>query len=168
MPRFTDRDMTRLLAASDPDPVAWFNPGGASNIFLTCEHAGRAVPAALGDLGITPEEMDRHIAYDVGAEGVARALAGRLDAARTWEVDPGSAAYAESLGAVERDVQALVDAVRATSARVVLVSNEVGSGVVPEHASGRLYRDLLGALNARVAAECDEVHLVVAGRVLAL
>ena len=81
MPRFTDRDMTRLLAASDPDPVAWFNPGGASNIFLTCEHAGGAVPAARGELGFAPEEMDRHIAYDVGAVGVARALAGRLDAA---------------------------------------------------------------------------------------
>ncbi len=51
---------------------------------------------------------------------------------------------------------------------MVLVSNEVGSGVVPEHPSGRLYRDLLGTLNARVAAGCDEVSLVVAGRVLTL
>ena len=48
------------------------------------------------------------------------------------------------------------------------MSNEVGSGVVPEHASGRLYRDLLGTLNARVAAECDEVALVVAGRAITL
>ena len=95
-------------------------------------------------------------------------LAGRLDAARTWDTDPGSPAYAESLALVERDVAELVAAVRGTSARVVLVSNEVGSGVVPEHASGRLYRDLLGSLNARVAAECDDVSLVVAGRVLAL
>ncbi|HET7900168.1 MAG TPA: bifunctional adenosylcobinamide kinase/adenosylcobinamide-phosphate guanylyltransferase, partial [Candidatus Nanopelagicales bacterium] len=95
-------------------------------------------------------------------------LAGVLDRARTWEVDAGSSAYAESLGAVERDIAALVDAVRATRARIVLVSNEVGSGVVPEHASGRLYRDLLGTVNARVAAVCDDVSLVVAGRVLAL
>lgn len=95
-------------------------------------------------------------------------LAGVLDDARTWETAPGSPAYAESLALVERRVAALVDAVRTTRARVVLVSNEVGSGVVPEHASGRLYRDLLGTLNARVAAECDEVSLVVAGRVLAL
>jgi adenosylcobinamide kinase/adenosylcobinamide-phosphate guanylyltransferase len=95
-------------------------------------------------------------------------LAGRLDATRTWETDPGTPAYAESLAALERDVAALVAAVRATTARVVLVSNEVGSGVVPEHPSGRLYRDLLGTLNARVAAECDAVSLVVAGRVLAL
>jgi adenosylcobinamide kinase / adenosylcobinamide-phosphate guanylyltransferase len=49
---------------------------------------------------------------------------------------------------------------------VVLVTNEVGLGVVPDHRSGRLFRDLLGVVNQRVAAVCDEVHLVVAGRVL--
>ncbi|MFT4163558.1 N-formylglutamate amidohydrolase [Shinella sp.] len=75
-----DRDMSRLLNAGDPAPVEWINAEGASTIFLTCEHAGRAIPAALGDLGVAPEEMDRHIAYDVGAEGVARGLAERLDA----------------------------------------------------------------------------------------
>lgn len=50
----------------------------------------------------------------------------------------------------------------------VLVTNEVGLGVVPEHRSGRLFRDLLGLVNQRVAAACDEVHLVVAGRVIRL
>ncbi|MEO6821575.1 MAG: bifunctional adenosylcobinamide kinase/adenosylcobinamide-phosphate guanylyltransferase, partial [Candidatus Nanopelagicales bacterium] len=44
----------------------------------------------------------------------------------------------------------------------------VGAGVVPEHASGRLYRDLLGSLNTRVATVCDEVCLVVAGRCVPL
>lgn len=51
---------------------------------------------------------------------------------------------------------------------VVVVTNEVGLGVVPGHRSGRLFRDLLGTLNQRVAEACDEVHLVVAGRVLRL
>ena len=73
-----------------------------------------------------------------------------------------------SLAEVEREVAALVDAVRRTTRTLVLVRNEVGSGVVPAHASGRLYRDLLGRLNARVAAECDAVSLVVAGTVLPL
>lgn len=81
MLRFADRDTTRLLQTGDPEPVEWINAAGASSIFLTCEHAGRAIPAALGDLGIPAAEMDRHIAYDVGAEGVARGLAERLDAA---------------------------------------------------------------------------------------
>jgi len=95
-------------------------------------------------------------------------LAGMLDAASTWETEPGTPAHAEALGLVERGAEELVDAVRTTAARAVLVSNEVGSGVVPEHSSGRLYRDLLGRLNARVAAVCDEVDLVVAGRVVHL
>lgn len=51
---------------------------------------------------------------------------------------------------------------------VVLVTNEVGLGVVPAHRSGRLFRDLLGLVNQRLADACDEVHLVIAGRVLVL
>lgn len=54
----------------------------------------------------------------------------------------------------------------AREADIVLVTNEVGLGVVPSHRSGVLFRDLLGTLNQRVAALCDEVHLVIAGRVL--
>ena len=50
----------------------------------------------------------------------------------------------------------------------MVVTNEVGLGVVPEHRSGRLFRDLLGTVNQRVGAACDEVHLVIAGRVLRL
>jgi adenosylcobinamide kinase / adenosylcobinamide-phosphate guanylyltransferase len=51
---------------------------------------------------------------------------------------------------------------------VVLVSNEVGSGVVPAYAAGRRYRDALGELNQRIAAVADDVLLLVAGLPLAL
>jgi adenosylcobinamide kinase/adenosylcobinamide-phosphate guanylyltransferase len=68
---------------------------------------------------------------------------------------------------LDRRVAALVAAVRAAG-DVVLVTNEVGLGVVPAHASGRIFRDLLGEVNQRVGSVCDEVHLVVAGRVLTL
>ncbi|MCA0328345.1 MAG: bifunctional adenosylcobinamide kinase/adenosylcobinamide-phosphate guanylyltransferase [Actinobacteria bacterium] len=95
-------------------------------------------------------------------------LAGVLDRARAWESVAGTAARAESLAAVERECARLVEAVRLCTTDVVLVTNEVGSGVVPEHESGRLYRDLLGSLNARIAAVCDDVELVVAGRPLTL
>jgi adenosylcobinamide kinase/adenosylcobinamide-phosphate guanylyltransferase len=57
----------------------------------------------------------------------------------------------------------LVDAIATTNTTVVIVSNEVGSGVVPESESGRRFRDLLGRLNARVAAVSDEVWQVTAG-----
>lgn len=68
------------MSASDPAPFEVVNPAGASHICLVCEHAGRAVPARLGDLGVAAGEMDRHIAYDVGAGALARRLSARLDA----------------------------------------------------------------------------------------
>jgi adenosylcobinamide kinase / adenosylcobinamide-phosphate guanylyltransferase len=79
-----------------------------------------------------------------------------------WEGVPGWDS------AVAERVDELVAAWRATEATVVAVSNEVGSGVVPATPAGRRFRDELGRLNARVAAESDEVALVVAGQVLTL
>ena len=71
---------TTVLSRLDPDPVEIVNADGKSAFLLTCEHAGRAVPVSLGDLGIDAAEMDRHIAYDVGAEGLSRQMASMLDA----------------------------------------------------------------------------------------
>jgi adenosylcobinamide kinase/adenosylcobinamide-phosphate guanylyltransferase len=68
----------------------------------------------------------------------------------------------------EERMDELVAAWRDTRAQVIAVSNEVGSGVVPDTAPGRQFRDQLGRLNARIAAESDEVLLMVAGRVVRL
>jgi adenosylcobinamide kinase/adenosylcobinamide-phosphate guanylyltransferase len=62
----------------------------------------------------------------------------------------------------------IVEALATTEKTVVLVTNEVGMGIVPEQRSGRIFRDLLGIVNQRVAAECDQVLLVVAGRAISL
>lgn len=51
---------------------------------------------------------------------------------------------------------------------VVVVSNEVGSGIVPDDALSRRYRDTLGRVNATFAAQADKAYLVVAGRLLEL
>lgn len=86
-----------------------------------------------------------------------------VDDAGLWEAPmPELAAYVD--GRVDRALGAL----SAAGGTVVLVTNEVGMGVVPEHRSGRVFRDLLGTVNQRFGAACDEVHLVVAGRVLRL
>lgn len=69
-----------LLSDRDPAPAEIVNPDGLSVFVLTCEHAGRHVPARLRDLGIPPAEMERHIAYDIGADGLARSLSAMLDA----------------------------------------------------------------------------------------
>lgn len=60
-------------------------------------------------------------------------------------------------------IEAVCDAIRASKASIVAVSNEVGSGIVPEYRSGRVYRDLLGQMNQRVAQIADRVVLMVAG-----
>jgi adenosylcobinamide kinase / adenosylcobinamide-phosphate guanylyltransferase len=70
--------------------------------------------------------------------------------------------------ALRARVTELAAAVRSARRTVVLVSNEVGSGIVPATASGRRYRDELGRLNAAVATECEQVVLVVAGQALPL
>ncbi len=69
-----------LLQAGDPEPVTIVNGLSESDILLVCEHAGKSIPAALGNLGLAPEIMDRHIACDIGAEVVARHMAVLLDA----------------------------------------------------------------------------------------
>jgi adenosylcobinamide kinase/adenosylcobinamide-phosphate guanylyltransferase len=77
-------------------------------------------------------------------------------------------AEGENNEAIERRVDELCDALRRVQCNVVLVSNEVGSGVVPAYPLGRRYRDLLGEINQRVAAIADDVVLMVAGLPLAL
>ena len=72
------------------------------------------------------------------------------------------------MGAVDADITELLDAWQRCPVPVVAVSNEVGSGVVPGSASGRLFRDTLGRLNASVAAVSETVTLVVAGIPLTL
>ena len=62
------------------------------------------------------------------------------------------------------DIQGLL----ALDANIVLVSNEVGMGLVPVYPLGREFRDALGRLNQAAAAACDEVHLIVAGLPLRL
>jgi adenosylcobinamide kinase/adenosylcobinamide-phosphate guanylyltransferase len=69
---------------------------------------------------------------------------------------------------IRKRVDGLVEAWSARSVLSVAVTNEVGFGVVPEHRSGRVFRDVLGVVNQRVAECSDEVALVVAGRVLYL
>ncbi len=84
-------------------------------------------------------------------------LTGTLDAADAWD-DPDRAGAVTS-HALDGLVADLLDA----RADVVLVTNEVGSGVVPTTASGRLFRDLLGTVNSSVAAACDDVEAVLCG-----
>lgn len=85
-----------------------------------------------------------------------------LDEASAW--DDRALAHEVVASATDR----LVAALARRRGTVVLVTNEVGLGVVPPYRSGRIFRDELGHVNAAVSAVADRVELVVAGRVLDL
>ncbi|TDO69646.1 adenosylcobinamide kinase /adenosylcobinamide-phosphate guanylyltransferase [Kribbella sp. VKM Ac-2571] len=71
-------------------------------------------------------------------------------------------------GLVEQAIAGLADAWSATARRVVAVSNDVGSGIVPADPGTRLFRDLMGRLNTTISLASDQVLWTVAGRTLPL
>jgi predicted N-formylglutamate amidohydrolase len=73
-------DTSLLLDSEDAAPVVEHNPSGRSPFLLTSDHFGRAIPEKLGNLGLPSSELTRHIAWDIGIAGVARALSAHLDA----------------------------------------------------------------------------------------
>jgi predicted N-formylglutamate amidohydrolase len=70
----------RLLAADEPAPVSVHNENGLSPFLIVADHAGNAIPRALGRLGVSESDCGRHIAWDIGIAGVCRHLADALDA----------------------------------------------------------------------------------------
>jgi predicted N-formylglutamate amidohydrolase len=73
-------DTSLLLGSAEVPPVLEHNAAGRSPFLLTCDHYGRLIPRALGDLGLPESELTRHIAWDIGIAGVAEALSKYLDA----------------------------------------------------------------------------------------
>ncbi|MFC4906810.1 bifunctional adenosylcobinamide kinase/adenosylcobinamide-phosphate guanylyltransferase [Actinomadura gamaensis] len=106
-------------------------------------------------------DLARALASADGAvlvDGIGSWVAAAMDETDAWD-DPSR---------VRRKLDELVEAWRSTAAYVVAVSDEVGMSLVPTTPVGRAFRDVLGTLNQRLAAESEEVALVVAGRVLDL
>ncbi|MGH3760506.1 bifunctional adenosylcobinamide kinase/adenosylcobinamide-phosphate guanylyltransferase [Actinophytocola sp.] len=147
----TDAPATYVATARpDPDDAEWTariaahverRPAAWQTVEL-------ADPAGLGPY------LER-AAGPVLVDDVATWLTTLLDDAGAWE--------GGSLDPVRRACDALVDGLGTSRADVVLVSAEVGLGVVPATRSGRLFRDQLGALNAALADRCTDVVLLVAG-----
>lgn len=137
-------------ARADPSDAEWTSRIGA--------HRARRPPSwrTVEDAELVAE-LSRATESPLLVDDLATWLTGVLDDAGAWEGD------AAASGAVALQVDALVAAVERYPGRLVLVSAEVGLGVVPATRSGRLFRDELGALNTRLAQVCDEVLLLVAG-----
>ncbi|CAO3413350.1 N-formylglutamate amidohydrolase [Azospirillum doebereinerae] len=69
-----------MLGPDDPPAVTVLNPEARGPLLLVCDHASRAIPKALGDLGLPEEQLHRHIAYDIGAADLTRRLAAHFAA----------------------------------------------------------------------------------------
>jgi predicted N-formylglutamate amidohydrolase len=69
-----------LLAPDEPPPILEIGRQGRSNFVIVVDHAGSRIPRRLQNLGLPASELQRHIAWDIGALGVARQTAAALDA----------------------------------------------------------------------------------------
>jgi adenosylcobinamide kinase / adenosylcobinamide-phosphate guanylyltransferase len=159
-------DVTYLATAPAPDGTA--DPDWADRIAAHRERRPRGWTTAEG------VDVAGHIRNKSSGillvDGIGRWLAGVLDECGAWDQAPDGAAGLAAGSAAAKRVDAAVDELvlswRQAPARIVAVSDEAGSGVVPATRAGRLFRDRLGQLNQRLAAESEEVVLVVAGRIL--
>ncbi|MHB8813262.1 MAG: N-formylglutamate amidohydrolase [Steroidobacteraceae bacterium] len=70
----------QLLAPDEPGAVVAYRQGGKSSFVLTVDHASRRIPRSLGTLGLSPADLVRHIAWDIGALEVAHQVSAILDA----------------------------------------------------------------------------------------
>ena len=83
--------------------------------------------------------------------------------AQGGEISPDDWDYAAMERMIDDEIHSLIVACQRCPAKVVLVTNEVGMGIVPENRLARHFRDIAGRVNQRLAAAADEVWLVVSG-----
>ncbi len=150
--------VTYVAPGAVPDPVA--DPEWAARI---AEHRTRRpahwVTVETRDIATALTETPPPVLIDC----LGTWLTATIDELGTWDQP-----LAQWRPAFEDQLDRLLDAWRASTGLIVAVTNEVGWGLVSEHRSGRIFTDLLGRVNAEIAAASEELILVVAGRALHL
>lgn len=157
-------DVTYLATAAAPDGMA--DPDWAARI--AAHRARRPRGWKTAERGDAAGQIRSQHAGVVLVDSIGMWLARVLDESGAWDAAGSADAGSAAAKRIDAAVDELVEAWRQAPARIVAVSEEAGSGVVPPTGAGRLFRDRLGQLNQRLAAESEEVALVVAGRVLAV
>jgi len=132
-----------LVGPGDPPPFEFYNAQGRAAVLLVCDHASRAFPASLRSLGLTEPATTQHIAWDIGAADLGRALSRRIDAPLVL------AGYSRLVIDCNR---ALTDAtsIVAASDGVTIPGNV---GLTPEAAAQRVrsfFEPYHGAVNAKL------------------
>ncbi len=69
-----------LIGPDDPAPFQWHNLSGGASVLVVCDHAGRAIPKSLRQLGLKDSDLEKHIAWDIGTDLLGPKLAEALDA----------------------------------------------------------------------------------------
>jgi len=146
-----DADIARLLAADEPPAFALEREGGASPFLLICDHASRRIPRSLGDLGVSEADLQRHVAWDIGAAGVAVRLAATLDAF----------AILQNYSRLVIDCNRPLDAPGSIVARSEATDIPGNAGIAASAAAARA-REIFLPYHARIAAELD--HRAAQGR----
>ena len=148
-------------------------------------HSGRAVvfiaTATAGDdemveriarhrderpAGWTTVEAPQHLAEAIAAADIDACVV--VDCLSLWVTNELMADEALTVERLDSMLDAMVIACAARTGPTIVVSNEVGSGIVPDNALSRAFRDLLGRANQRIAAAADRASLAVAGRLVPL
>jgi len=134
----------RLLADDEPSPFSVDCEHGRSPFVLICDHAGRRIPRSLGTLGLSESELQRHIAWDIGARGVASQMAHALDAILIAQT------YSRLVIDCNRPIGAPTS-ITPRSERTDIPGNQ---GISPEEASARA-SEIFVPYHARITAELD-------------
>jgi predicted N-formylglutamate amidohydrolase len=144
-----ERGATRLLADDEPPPFTVEHEHGRSPFVLICDHAGRRIPRRLGTLGLADGELQRHIAWDIGARGVASQMAEVLDAILIAQT------YSRLVIDCNRPPGAPTS-ITQRSERTDIPGNH---GISPEDAALRT-QEIFVPYHARITAELDRRHAV--------
>ena len=143
-----------LLCRDDPIPFEIVNRDSTSPVLLVCEHAGRTIPAGLGDLGVDDCALRSHIAWDIGAATVARGVAADLDAPLVLQP------YSRLVIDCNRPVEA-VDSIPAVSDGIVIPGNVDLSVAERESRVGSVFQPFHDAITDRLDAVPRKVVLAI-------
>ena len=124
-------------------------------------------PAHWQTLEIT-QNVGEAIAQHGGEESIILIDCITLLVSNILLAQPEDSSLSELQQVLDRELLALLETFQHSQAEWIVVSNEVGLGLVPDNRLGRLYRDLLGRANQRLAQSADRVLLMVAGLPLSI
>ncbi|HET6147271.1 MAG TPA: N-formylglutamate amidohydrolase [Polyangia bacterium] len=140
----SDLSPATLLGQDEPPADEVAGRDGRSPFLFICDHAGRRLPRALGNLGLSEAELAMHIAWDIGARGVALQLAAALDAFVVCQ------RYSRLVIDCNRPLGA-VDSIATISERILIPGNQ---GVAPRDAEARA-REIFHPYHQQIGAELD-------------